>query len=236
MTFSNTFDRYSPRRFVQTMLTRVGRRLSPRHVQFLNAFINYLETGRWTRSHGFANFPRYRSRRELHTAVAQKIANERVLYLEFGVYQGASLRLWCDLLKNPASSLRGFDSFEGLPENWDAMRAAGTFSLDGNLPKFNDARVVLHQGWFQDTLPSVALPECERLVIHLDADLYSSTELVLRVLRERIVPGTILIFDEFCDRFHELKAFDEYIQATGQKFSLLGATSNLEQVAFERLS
>ena len=145
------------------------------------------------------------------------------------------MRNWCALLQNPSSSLHGFDSFEGLPEAWDSSRPEGTFSVGSVAPTFDDARVSVHKGWFSDTLPAFTLPDHDVLVVNLDADLYSSTMLVLRTLRDALRPGTILIFDEFCDRFHELKAFEEFLAATHMRFRFIGGTENLEHVAFERL-
>lgn len=222
------------RKLTQVLLTRVGERCSPSHIRNLNAALNYLEVGRWLRDKGFQTSPRVEERDLLYRAVGGPIAGERVLYMEFGVYEGHSMRFWSKLFSHPEASLHGFDSFEGLPESWDAFRPKGTFDVRGRLPQFDDTRVRLHQGWFDATLPSFAPPAHERLVLNLDADLYSSTKFVLDTLRDWIVPGTILIFDEFCDRAHELRAFDEFLEATGAKFRFLCATKNLEHVAFER--
>ena len=220
---------------VQSALSRVGEHLSLSQISSLNACINYLEVGRWLKAKGFRTRPRYADREELYSAVATRIRTERVLYLEFGVWQGSSMRSWSRLLQNPLTSLHGFDSFEGLPEAWDARRPRGTFSRDGALPTFEDTRVVLHKGWFNDTLPGFALPDHERLVLNLDADLYSSTIFVLHTLAKAIRPGTLLIFDEFCDRLHEMKAFDEFLETTRTRFHFLAGTENLEQVVFERV-
>src|SRR5712692_8745271 len=103
----------SSRRHLKAALTHLGRHLSTRHVQILNAFVNYLEVGRWACASGFTSFPRYSTRAELHKAIAAPIADERVLYLEFGVFQGDSIRMWCEMLRNPKSMLHGFDSFKG---------------------------------------------------------------------------------------------------------------------------
>jgi len=50
------------------------------------------------------------------------------------------------------------------------------------------------------------------------------------------IHGLNSVLDEFCDRMHELKAFDEFLNETGMKFRALGATKTLEHVAFERTS
>lgn len=224
----------SLRRLAQVALTKIGARCSPSHIRNLNAALNYLEVGRWLRANGFDSSPRYATREQLYAAVAAPFARERVLYLEFGVYEGNSMRNWSRLLTNPESSLHGFDSFEGLPEAWDAERPKGTFDVGGRLPVFDDARVRLHRGWFEETLPGFAPPAHERLVLNLDADLYSSTKFVLDTLRERIARGTVILFDEFCDRQHELRAFADFLGETGMTFRFGGATRNLEHVAFER--
>ena len=217
-------------------LTRVGARLSPTRIRQLNSLVNYLEVGRWLKANGFASEPRFADRWLMYDALAAPISAVRVLYLEFGVYEGYTLRRWARLLKNPESSLHGFDSFEGLPESWDETRPRGTFDVKGQIPQYDDPRVSLHQGWFEETLPHFAPPAHERLVIHIDADLYSSAKFVLDTLRDSIEPGTVIIFDEFCDRMHEMKAFDEFLRATGARFRFLGGTINLEQVTFERVA
>lgn len=219
----------------QRQLTVIGRFVKPSHLRGANAALNYLETGRWFRSREFEGFPKYRTRQALHEAVGARVRRDKALYLEFGVYRGDSLRLWSQILANPGSSLHGFDSFQGLPEEWDASRPKGTFDVAGQIPAIPDGRVEFHPGWFSDTLPHFELPDHERLVIHLDADLYSSTVYVLEHLEKWILPGAILIFDEFCDRLHEQKAFSEYLNRTQGRFRVLGSTMNLEQVAFERI-
>jgi hypothetical protein len=54
------------------------------------------------------------------------------------------------------------------------------------------------------------------------------------MLRDAIVPGTYIYFDEFNQQFHELRAFDEFIKETGMKFRLLGVTHTLEHALFQR--
>jgi len=211
----------------------MGARLEPGHIRFLNSTINYLEVGRWLKFRGYASVPRVSTRTDLHLALAKRFAAERVLYLEFGVYRGASLRRWAAASPNAASEFHGFDSFQGLPEDWDAVRRKGTFNMNGILPQFDDPRVVLHVGLFSETLPGFAIPPHNRLVMNIDADLYSSADFVLRRLEPHIRLGTVLLFDEFCDRLNEMRAFEEYLQRTDARFRFLIGTANLETVAFE---
>src|ERR1022692_2079890 len=62
-------------------------------------------------------------------------------YLEFGVYQGESMQVWADLNTHPDSRFVGFDSFEGLPEDWTKGKPAGTFDAGGKTPAIPDPRV-----------------------------------------------------------------------------------------------
>jgi len=79
------------------LLTKADERVSPSHIHSLNAAVNYLEVGRWLKANGFDSSPRYGTREQLYSAIGSAIAEERVLYLEFGVYEGYSMRTWCGL-------------------------------------------------------------------------------------------------------------------------------------------
>jgi hypothetical protein len=221
------------RRF-KYLLTRIGERLSSKTIFNLNAAVNYLELGRWLRANGYDARHRLDRREQLFDIVGNQVGERQVLYLEFGVWQGEATRYWSSLLRNPKSKLHGFDSFEGLPENWMVGCAKGSFSVGGQLPEIDDTRVQFFKGWFEQSLPNYNCPPHDVLVLNLDADLYSSTSYVLKMLRDAIVPGTCIYFDEFNQQFHELRAFDEFIKETGMKFRLLGATHTLEHALFQR--
>jgi len=202
----------------------------------LDSTVNYLEVGRWMRANGYGAACRVQRREQLFEIVASQVAQSNVLYLEFGVYQGDTIRYWSRLLRNPKSKLHGFDSFEGLPEDWLPQRPKGHFSLQGQIPQIDDPRVQFFPGWFEQTLPHYTLPVHDVLVLNFDADLYSSTIFVLNAIERAIVPGTYIYFDEFNHRSHELRAFREFTERTGKRYSLLGATCCLDQVLFQSIA
>jgi hypothetical protein len=136
---------------------------------------------------------------------------------EFGVASGNAMRKF--IIPNAGDRLiYGFDSFEGLPEDWD--RGKGVRSLPKGHFAGRPASTCLYQhnvrlieGWFEDTVPEYAKGE-PWAFIHMDADLYSSTKTVLFGMNARIVPGTIIRFDEYQGypnaAEHEEKAFHEW--------------------------
>ena len=107
-----------PSSWIKYFLTPLGAFLPARAIYSLNASIGYLELGRWMRAKGYDTRRRRSRREELFDLVGQQVRDREVLYLEFGVFQGEATRYWSKLLLNSKSKLHGFDSFEGLPENW----------------------------------------------------------------------------------------------------------------------
>ena len=133
---------------------------------------------------------------------------------EFGVYQGTFLRILAAYFKD--DTVYGFDSFKGLPEDWEAVLPKGHFKLEQK-PTFSEPNVRIIEGDFSETLPSFK-SKIGRIPIrfaHIDCDLYSSTILVLRNLIGNIVSGSVLLFDEYYNytgwESHEYKAFQEFL-------------------------
>jgi Macrocin-O-methyltransferase (TylF) len=161
------------------------------------------------------------------------------LMMEFGVFDGGSLK---QIAASTQQDVHGFDSFEGLPEDWTHFQKKGRFSLAGVPPPQLAAlkNVRLHKGWFQDTLPGFLKqhPGPARFV-HIDCDLYSSTKTVLDLLADRIVPGTVIVFDEYLNypgwQEHERKAFAEFVVRTGAKYKYLGFASGEFSVSVQIL-
>lgn len=144
------------------------------------------------------------------------------LYMEFGVYNGRSLKIISEFAPKD-TKIFGFDSNEGLPEAWH-NHSVGTFK--GSIPDSDSYTKVI--GWFKDTLPK--FEKSTVAFMHLDADLYSSTKTVLDNFKGYIVPGTVLVFDEYHGyptyQDHEYKAFKEFLEETGLKCLPLGVVKS----------
>ena len=222
----------TPQLFKQ-FLTMVGARMSARRIYQLRAIVNYMELGRWVAENDFQIKRRVPDRSAVFAAVAEQVQKKQVLYLEFGVFEGASMRYWSSALEHPEARLHGFDSFVGLPEDFDANFTKGTLDVGGEIPQIDDSRVQFFKGWFDEVLPTYQLPKHEVLVIVLDADLYSSTLYVLRHLRPFITPGTFIYFDDLNRPDHEPRAFKEFIKESGLRFRLISADYSLTKIFFE---
>jgi hypothetical protein len=146
------------------------------------------------------------------------------LICEFGVGSGTTINYIASLVD---TQVHGFDSFEGLPEDWIDGLPKGTFKM-GNLPDVQP-NVVLHKGWFNESLPKFKDTYNAPLsFLHMDADLYSSTKSVFDILGDRIIPGTVIQFDEFFNhpgwKDHEYKAFMEFVESKKVKYKFIGFT------------
>jgi len=213
-------------------LTVVGDKLPNNWLIQFQAAVNYLTLGRWMREHGLVFHHRVRHRQEVWSEMIKQVADRPVLYLEFGVWQGESLRFWANGLKHPKTKLHGFDSFEGLPDSGGPW-VKGQFNVQSRIPIIADPRVQFFKGWFDQVLPGYKLPSHELLVINMDADLYSSTIYVLRQLRPWIKPGTLIYFDEMNHVEHEPRAVDEFMRESGVRFKAVSGDQSLAHVAFE---
>jgi hypothetical protein len=150
--------------------------------------------------------------------------------LEFGVATGTTLKIIAR--GREGKDVYGFDSFEGLPEDWRTGFPAGMFGVDG-LPDVPGAQLLV--GWFDDTLPGfLAEHEGAVALLHVDCDLYSSTRTVLEQVGPRLRPGSVVVFDEYFNfpgwQDHEHKAWREYVEHSGTRFDYVGYTIDNEQV------
>ena len=177
----------------------------------------------WSRSSYFEPIEHYALLRHVVELRPQGIA------LEFGVGSGQSTRIIAERMP-----VVGFDSGLGLPEGWRPEFPAGSFAFD--IPDISNATIMT--GWFADTVPTFDFGLVGPIgLVHLDADLYSSTAIALEHVGPHLHPGSILVFDEFygydgCEG-HEQKAFQEFIDRTGWEYSFIGHSHEAVAVCLE---
>ncbi|MGE4159268.1 MAG: TylF/MycF/NovP-related O-methyltransferase [Planctomycetota bacterium] len=150
--------------------------------------------------------------------------------VECGVGYGHSLVLWSALAQLEHRKVWGFDSFEGFPEPHEKDKSPrnpqkGQFASDlkgvvkllessGLGTEFVRSQVTLVKGFFSETVgkytgSGIAL-------LHIDADLYQSYLDVLSVLYDKVIPGGVIVFDEYMNTYEHYKfpgakkAIDEF--------------------------
>ena len=133
-----------------------------------------------------------------HTAL--KIKEQKIdgVCLEFGVYKGFSINYFAKRFQE--LEFVGFDSFEGLAEDWTGhLFGKGAFDAGGKLPKVF-SNVALVKGWFDQTFPKYCknhLIKKSVRFISIDCDTYNATSLVLECLSCHLKPGVLILFDEY---------------------------------------
>jgi hypothetical protein len=157
-----------------------------------------------------------------YRAVADVVgAEEKILYLEFGVAHGKSMTEITSIYSHRDSRFFGFDSFVGLPEDW-LMHKVGSFSNNGKPPVINDQRVEFIQGWFQNAVPRtierIAKVPHDRVLVHIDSDLYSSALFLLAQLWN-VFDDYYFMFDDFI--YDECVAVADFLKAFPNKIEFM---------------
>jgi hypothetical protein len=165
----------------------------------------------------------FRDKRELwrHSFSKKKPGH---IIAEFGVWKGESINYLATLTNEV---IFGFDSFEGLQEDWrgSTNRAAGHFSLGGHIPKVpKNVRII--KGWFNETLPHFLGEHPGNFsFVHIDSDTYEAAKFLLNELGPRLAQGTIIVFDEYFGyrgwRSGEFKAWQEFVESKGIQYEYL---------------
>jgi hypothetical protein len=177
------------------------------------------------------NVPRFSNGLLLLSFACSKISRQG-LFLEFGVFSGRSLNHLAGRM--PEQKWFGFDSFEGLPEDWRPGFPKGAFARA--IPEMQP-NVELIVGWFDQTLPAFLREHNEDAVafLHVDCDLYSSTRTIFGELSRKIGPGTIIVFDEYYNypgwEIGEFQAFQEFIETAKLDYEYIGLVPSHQQVA-----
>ncbi len=177
------------------------------------------------------------TRYEHHAAMIRELARdlgEPCDYLEFGVGTGQTIKIAANVLSHPDSRLYGFDSFTGLPQNWEGRMLdfswagrqvlkekrislpMGTFSTSGLTPfetgVVDDQRISIVKGFVEETIcPFILEYTPSPKILYIDINLYSATHAILHHTDEILAPGDFLVFDELYDIDGEFRALNEYL-------------------------
>ena len=140
-------------------------------------------------------------------------------FLEFGVATGTTIKLIAAASGRPVT---GFDSFQGLPEDWRYGVKRGAFAL--KVPVLPDS-ISLKIGLIEETLPLYLSDLGGKSIsfVHIDTDLYKPAKLILSLCRQ-FFRQTVIVFDEFFNypgwRDHEYRAFTEFQEEHGDEFHI----------------
>ncbi len=165
-------------------------------------------------------------------AIIKKSITSKPFY-EFGVWRASSFKYLIKAFKKGY----GFDTFTGLPEDWDLgshIEKKGAYTNEGNVPKIKGGEFIV--GKFEDTLP-VFFSESHPMasVINFDADLYSSTICALNFSKSVMDKDTILIFDEFIINESweqdEFRALNEFCSNNHYSYEVIAISFFTKQVA-----
>jgi O-methyltransferase len=195
--------------------SRLAAKLFPWHIELLDKINHNALVRRWiAEQHG--RIPTFGHLYDFYRYVHGEVCGGTAIdFLELGVYQGHSIRFWSQMNRDPQSRFIGFDSFEGLPENFTKKFTKGTANMDGAVPQVDDERVSFVKGWFQTTLLGFVdgFTPRSRLVVHNDSNLYSSTLFAFATLNTLLLPGTVVILDDFSHPIHGFRAFADFRRA-----------------------
>jgi hypothetical protein len=137
--------------------------------------------------------------------------------IECGTWRGG-MAAGLATIGGPDRDYHFFDSFAGLPPATEADGAYareaqasgdGRLYFDNNtasLAEFTATlgavglpaqRLHVHKGLFADTFPGIVVPPVA--VLRLDADWYDSTLLCLETFWDRLLPGALVLIDDYYD-------------------------------------
>lgn len=171
---------------------------------------------------------------------------QEVMYLkgdvcEFGVAQGKTSALIANEMRSTDKTLWIFDSFEGLPvpskedeliddifqlgemEHYTGQMSCPEQLVNESLNHVNfptDRRKIC-KGWIDETIANGIVPS-QICFAYLDFDFYEGTKLVLSLIEEKLVPGGVVVVDDY-DFFSSgvKKALDQFMLKNYHEFEII---------------
>lgn len=163
--------------------------------------------------------------------LAASYANVRGCVVECGVWRGGMSAGMAEVL-GPERHYVLCDSFEGLPKAeavdgpqalaWQADTAGSTYYdncraeasfAERAMTMAGATKYELVRGWFDQTLPALALP-APIAILRIDADWYQSVKCCLVNLVPKLAPGGIVIMDDYFTWDGCAKAVHEFLAET----------------------
>lgn len=167
------------------------------------------------------------------------------VYIELGVTTGKTINFIAAL--NPHHIIYGFDSFLGNPEDYEKdgyKYSKGIFGLKDPVqipPVLSNVKII--KGMFAESLPYYVekyLRDQQVAFLHVDCDLYSSTNTALEILGPFIRPGTIIVFDDFYSyagyEEYEYRALGEFLSRSNYGVEYIAYNTMFEGVAVRIIS
>ena len=119
------------------------------------------------------------------------------IMLEFGVYTGESINFFSSniIKKKLKNKIYGFDTFQGLNEDWNGSidHPKNSFDLNKKLPQVN-SNIELIQGKVEITIGDFLDNIIGNIsFVHFDLDLYSPTKFALQKIKKRLKKDCILL-------------------------------------------
>ena len=156
----------------------------------------------------------------------------RGAFAELGVCNGGSAAVMAHAARRNASRhVWLFDSWEGLPEpedvdvsvtghrrpkGWDLGSEDRVREVVFRRLRLDPARIHLVKGWFEETVPRVREDVGPLALMHLDGDWYASIRFCLEQLYDRVVPGGVVVIDDYGHWLGCRKAVDEFFAGRGE--------------------
>jgi O-methyltransferase len=134
-------------------------------------------------------------------------------YVELGTWKGGCIALMAMANLRSGSkhrTIHGFDSFRGMPErnpDFDNDASAANLAPGSLAASATDVRsivqstgypselLVLHEGWFENTVPAANIKNIA--ILRIDGDFYGSYKIALENFWEKVTPGGFVIFDDW---------------------------------------
>lgn len=177
-----------------------------------------------------------------HYELYQMILNLPGDVFEMGVFKAGSLIRWASfrqLLENSFSRrIVGFDTFGKFPvkgveldvdlEYVEAFVAKAGDALSRDqveqiITRKGFENIELLEGTVTDTLPHFVMknPACRIALLHLDLNVKEPTKFVLEALYDRVVPGGLIVIDDYTSVVGATEAIDDLVAKKDLKIEKL---------------